>query len=252
MLNDRRNNTENTPLLSPQNLKRPTSRAFSVEEVSTVGYFALLFRQRRFLAATLVTLTYSMLFASFEATLPLHVRAVFGWGSFPSGLMFLALEAPSIICSPLAGILRDRVGVRWPTTMGFLLLGVFMFLCGIPGDSRFPWAQDKNGKIMYAVCMAIIGSVVNLVTTSGTVESTLVIEEIEAQQPGIFGPNGGYSRLYSLGSMTFTLGTLIGPEVAGLMVDHIGYLEMSSFFGESISVSRPSHLGVQPVYDKIF
>jgi hypothetical protein len=36
-----------------------------------------------------------------------------------------------------------------------------------------------------------------------------VIDELEAQYPGIFGPNGGYSRVYSI-IMSWVLGTLLG------------------------------------------
>lgn len=55
-----------------------------------------------------------------------------------------------------------------------------------------------------------------------------VIDELESKKPGILGPNGGYSRGYSLSNVSFTLGFLLGPLLSGALVDTYGYYTMSS------------------------
>ena len=234
--------TPNEEILEYASLLRKSddhaSKKPPVTPVNWYQYYILLLSQRRYLASAFCTFTYSIFYASFEATLPLHVKAAFGWDSLPAGMMFLALQAPGIMFSPIAGWMRDRLGVRWPTTVGWLILTPFMFLCGVPGDPRFPWAVEYTGKALYVACMIAIGCSINLVTGAGTVESTLVVDELEAAQPGIFGPNGGYSRLYSLSSMTYTSGTLVGPELAGYMVNNYGYGNLSFLLGKHPLLKR--------------
>lgn len=43
----------------------------------------------------------------------------------------------------------------------------------------------------------------------------VIIETLEERHPGIFGPTGGFSRAYALGSMSWTLGMLLGPLLSG-------------------------------------
>lgn len=57
------------------------------------------------------------------------------------------------------------------------------------------------------------------------------VDELEAERPGIFGPNGGYSRALSITSMSWTLGMFIGPIVSGYLVEKLGYYEMSCVLG---------------------
>lgn len=59
----------------------------------------------------------------------------------------------------------------------------------------------------------------------------MVVEALEREDPGIFGPNGGYSRLYSIQGVAYTLGMLIGPELAGLLTNTVGYNVMTTVLG---------------------
>ena len=60
---------------------------------------------------------------------------------------------------------------------------------------------------------------------------TAAVDEIQSTHPGIFGPNGGYSRAMSLATMGWTLGTFIGPILTGTLVEQVGYYEMTCVLG---------------------
>ena len=55
----------------------------------------------------------------------------------------------------------------------------------------------------------------------------VTVDQLEKKNPGIFGPNGGYSRALSICSMGWTVGSFIGPILSGLIKDHLAYYEMS-------------------------
>lgn len=59
----------------------------------------------------------------------------------------------------------------------------------------------------------------------------VAVDEIESKQPGIFGPNGGYSRALSISSMGWTLGSFIGPLLSGVLVEEGGYYAMCCVLG---------------------
>ncbi len=61
----------------------------------------------------------------------------------------------------------------------------------------------------------------------------MVVEALEKEDPGIFGPNGGYSRLYSIQGVAYTIGMLVGPELAGLLTNRAGYNVMTMVLGTS-------------------
>lgn len=58
------------------------------------------------------------------------------------------------------------------------------------------------------------------------------IDALEAHQPGIFGPNGGYSRAIAVTSMTWMAGLMTGPLLAEFMVGNFGYFELQCLLGE--------------------
>ena len=118
-------------------------------------------------------LVIAILISTFDATLPLHVRDVFGWGSMQSGLLFVALQGPGLPFSVLVGWLKDRFGSRRPTFIGLLLLTPLIWFLGVPGDDRFPFANEGDrGRIIYSVTMALIGMTICLLNGAGTIEAT--------------------------------------------------------------------------------
>lgn len=217
---------ENAPLLQPQP-PEVIPVQLRMRERTGLQFYITLFQHRKFVAGAVSYLVFAILTASFDTTLPLHVRDVFGWGSTQTGLLFVALQSPGIPLSPIVGWVKDRLGTRHPITIGFLVLTPLVWLLGVPGDERFPWANEGDrGHIIYSVTVALIGVTICALNGAGTMEATMAVDEIESKQPGIFGPNGGYSRALSISSMGWTLGSFIGPLLSGVLVEEGGYYAM--------------------------
>ncbi|QQK43315.1 Major facilitator superfamily domain, general substrate transporter [Penicillium digitatum] len=212
--------SETGPLLSGD-------RSSATEEIGGWRFYLCLLRQPRFAAGIVSYFVFALFIASFESTIAMHVRATFGWGVFPVGLLFASIQGPGMILAPLVGVLKDRVGSKVPTTTGFIFLAPFMWALGVAGDERFPWATlGTRGKIIYGVCTTMIGCFMCLLMGVGTMEATATVDELEGLHPGIFGPYGGYSRAVAVTNMTWMSGLLVGPILAGYMVERFGYLEL--------------------------
>ncbi|KAJ5470277.1 hypothetical protein N7530_007634 [Penicillium desertorum] len=217
---------ENRPSLEAEPLLN-ADRSSITEEIGGWRFYVCLFRQPRFTAGIVCYFVFALFIASFESTIAMHVRSAFGWGVFPVGLLFASIQGPGMILAPLVGLLKDRVGSRVPTTIGFILVAPFLWFLGVAGDERFPWATlGSRGKIIYGVCTTMIGCFMCLLMGVGTMEATATVDELEELHPGIFGPYGGYSRAVAVTNMSWMSGLLVGPILAGFMVERFGYFEL--------------------------
>lgn len=163
---NRQVDSETAPLLQNQS-------ATGTKEQTGLRFYSTLFHHRRFICGVYTYLVFAVLISSFDTTLPLHVRDVFSWGSMQSGLLFVALQSPGIPLSVLVGWIKDRWGTRLPTSIGLLLLTPLIWFLGVPGDDRFPFANEGDrGRIIYSVTMALIGMTICLLNGAGTIEAT--------------------------------------------------------------------------------
>jgi hypothetical protein len=58
------------------------------------------------------------------------------------------------------------------------------------------------------------------------------VDELENLHPGIFGFYGGYSRAVAITNMSWMSGLLVGPILAGFMVERFGYLDLQCVLGK--------------------
>ncbi|KAJ0423534.1 major facilitator superfamily domain-containing protein [Aspergillus carlsbadensis] len=224
---------EDDPLLSESESDNSSDASPAIcEEMQGWRFYSCLFRQPRFSTGMVCFYIFALLIACFESTLAVHVRSVFSWGALPVGLLLASIQGPRMILGPAVGWLKDRCGSRTPTTIGLMSIVPFLLLLGIPGDDRFPWANaDDRGKVIYAFAMVTLGCLTCLLNGVGMMEATETIDLLQADQPGIFGPNGGYSRAIALMSMVWAAGLLSGPLLAGLVVERFGYFELQCVLG---------------------
>ncbi|KAJ5906392.1 MFS transporter [Penicillium subrubescens] len=165
---------------------------------------------------------------SFDATLPLHVTRAFGWDTSRISLMFLLLQLPTMFLSPLTGWMKDRVGTNGPASIGFLATAFFLWILGTAGPDGLSFVGSREkGQAVYISSMLGLGIVRSLLTGCGVIEMTSVVTKLQETQPAIFGPNGGFSRAYSLTNMSWTFGMLIGPILAGSLNQTVGYYHMN-------------------------
>ena len=113
---------EETRALLQANSRNDTGSAEEPKARSKRGFYGVMFRQGSVYAALFNVAAFSTIVGGFDATLPIHLRAAFGWSSAPIGSIFLALQIPAMLLSPFVGWLRDRIGLRWPTTLGWVSL----------------------------------------------------------------------------------------------------------------------------------
>ena len=115
----------------------------------------------------------AMILVSFDTTLPLHSKNVFGWNSARISLMFLLLQIPTIFLSPFSGMLKDKVGTKFPTTAGLFAISIFIWLMGIPGGNSFPSASvGAKGQAIFMTAIVGVGCARTLTTGCGTIELT--------------------------------------------------------------------------------
>lgn len=136
-------------------------------------FYVCLLTNRRYVGGILSFLCYAIVSVSFDTTLPLHVGDVFHWGSFETGVLFAVLQGPNTFLSVPVKWLKDRVGLRYPTSVGFLALAMLLWLAGTPGDDRFPWANSGyRGPTIYAAAIAAMGIFMSLLNGTGMMEAT--------------------------------------------------------------------------------
>jgi MFS family permease len=158
------NNTETSPLLSSD----ADSKAHPDQASSSARFYSIMLRDLRIWASLATSIYYPVVLSGFNATLPVHLREVFDWGSLELGMVLFLLQIPSIFLGPLSGWLRDHVGLRYPTALGWAAQAPLILLLGIPGDPHFPWASaEHHGKPLFISCMAGIGIALPLIQGAG-------------------------------------------------------------------------------------
>lgn len=179
--------------------------------------------------------------------------------------------------APFIGWLRDRIGLRWPTTIGWVLTAPLLWFSGVPGDSDFLGiGADRRGQGVFVATIIAIGICSSLVRGAGTFQLTCelllididlsfllfcfcfffvsriqeetkqslltnrhscflhdiaTLHQLRAQDPDIFGPGGGASRMFSLTEISFNAGLMLGPLVCGSISDAFGFYYTACVLG---------------------
>ncbi|OJZ90305.1 hypothetical protein ASPFODRAFT_124364 [Aspergillus luchuensis CBS 106.47] len=231
---------QNVPEASPFLPQSPsfdpdtTTKAESSSPATTEyrNYYTVMLQDAGIWAAVLNTMSQAALRAAFNATLPVYLRDTFNWGPSSVGAIFFALQVPIIFLSPLFGHLRDRVGMRYPTAVGWALLCPLMCYLGVPGrDVSQASGNHTDAEIAFIVCICGIGLVMSSVQGAGSFHMRFLLEEVEKDTPTLFGPNGGRARCFALVSISFNVGLMLGPVVTGLLFESAGYYYMNIVLG---------------------
>ncbi|CAG7920121.1 unnamed protein product [Penicillium olsonii] len=124
----------------------------------TRSFWCSLLRNRCILTCLLITFSSVTVSTSLYATLPLYIHDRYEWGPSFAGLLFAGLAVPGILLGPFAGWVRDRVGARYPATIGAVLQALFLGLSGIAGSDMFWWSgAQTGGKEIYSASLVVIG-----------------------------------------------------------------------------------------------
>jgi len=176
-----------------------------------------LLASRRLLAALWAVLIQSSLVTSFDSILPLFTKNTFGWNATGAGLIFLPAVVPTLL-GPLFGHLSDRQGPRWYATAGFLGCAPFLILL------RLVDHNSLKQKVLLCALLALIGLFLTLALTPIMAEVTYAVMDKEKSRPkGYYGKNGAYAQAYSLFNVAWAAGCMVGPLLAGLVVNSQGW-----------------------------
>ncbi|KAK4619373.1 hypothetical protein CLAFUW4_11390 [Fulvia fulva] len=209
---------EEAPLL---NDGQPAGEA---KRTAARGFYGVMLRKGVVYAAIFNVMAFAMVVSGFDATLPIHLRDTFGWGSAPIGSIFLGLQIPAMFLAPFIGWLRDRIGLRWPTTIGWALTAPLLWFSGVPGQDGFLGiGSGTRGQAAFVASIIGIGITTTLGRGAGTFQLTTTLHELRKADPNIFGPGGGSSRIFSLTEMSFATGLMLGPLVCGSLADTVGF-----------------------------
>ena len=225
------------------------------------GFYRTTLLNPAILAGLANTLGQTIIVAGFDTTLPLFLRNTFGWGSMPIGLIFLGLQGPIILLGPVVGGVRDRMGCRIPTVVGWSIVAPFLLLLALVGRPEFAWAVRGGvwGEVVVVGCIAGVAVGFLLIRGGGGFQvigmvffsdfslflpwmtdpiflltlDLAVARELEDKNPGVFGPHGANAKVIALLEMAFNVGMLLGPLVSGGLLETLGYFWMNCFMCES-------------------
>ncbi|KAJ4375472.1 hypothetical protein N0V86_007003 [Didymella sp. IMI 355093] len=188
---------------------------------------ALLY-SRRLLAALFCALIQAALITSFDSVLTIHAANLFGWTATGAALLFLPIVIPSFL-APAFGWFSDKYGGRYPATLGFL--GACPPLICL----RFVDENTMNDKVILCALLALTGLFLALTFPPIMAEISGVVEAKEksmlaAGRAG-FGPGGAYAQAYGLFNMAFAGGCMVGPLLAGFIVEDKGWSIMALVLG---------------------
>lgn len=176
-----------------------------------------LLASRRLLSALWAVLIQSSLLTSFDSVLPLFTKSTFSWTATGAGLIFLPIVVPTFL-GPLIGGLSDKHGPRWYATIGFAGCCPFIILL------RLVEANTLRQKVLLCALLALIGLFLTLALTPIMAEITYAVVDKESRRPkGYYGKNGAYAQAYSLFNIAWAAGSMVGPLLAGLVVNARGW-----------------------------
>lgn len=188
---------------------------------------ALLY-SRRLLAALFCALIQAALLTSFDSVLTIHAATLFGWTATGAALLFLPIVIPSFL-APVFGWYSDKYGGRYPVTLGFL--GACPPLICL----RFVDENTMKDKVILCALLALTGLFLTLTFPAIMAEISGVVEAKEktmlASGRAGFGPGGAYAQAYGLFNMAFAGGCMVGPLLAGFIVEDKGWSIMALVLG---------------------
>lgn len=64
------------------------------------------------------------------------------------------------------------------------------------------------------------------------------MSDLQAENPYIFGPHGGSSRIFSITEVAFHTGTMLGPLLSGALVEAFDFSRMVGALGKCCDIAH--------------
>ena len=169
-----------------------------------MGEFKIVFFNRNILTACILSITSSACWGFVEAFYPKHLSIALGYHTGMIGILFtiaMLVYAPSRM---VFGALSDKVGRKPVMIVGILLSAIIL-----------PFISIANTFAIIAICLAILFIAISqtYAATFPLIADTVTFLKLKGE------PYGAASGMMNL---SWTLGFVIGPLTAGVIVEFLG------------------------------
>ncbi|PVG02132.1 MFS general substrate transporter [Serendipita vermifera] len=183
-----------------QNGMRSTRRR-SRSHLPVIKVIITLGRSKRAFIAFFNTFLYGIVFTLMEPTLPLRLQEVYGFPSLKVGIIYFAVVIPSLISTPLAGWISDKVGVNW-VTVGSLVLSIpWWILMALPGNLAMLLASLALAEFFLAAVV------------------TPLIADLAASAKELDGI--GYAHVFGAFNFAYSCASALGPLIGGYIYSEV-------------------------------
>jgi len=190
----------------PWAIDRSEERAQEHSHAATLRALRQLMRSARFWTISYVTfVTGAVIAALIDTGLTLRLRSSYGFDSLRAGLTILAAVGPTILVLPFAGHLIDsKFGPRRVGIVALILACASTAALSIRG-------------IAFGIFLALLMVQCSFASILEPAMSTDLSSLVES------GPDAlGFAHVFALSNLAFSTGTLVGPVVAGPLLDKHG------------------------------
>lgn len=129
------------------------------------------------------------------------------------------------------GRLCDRFGVRIMAVLGFAMYTPSLVCL------QFVTQHSMAHKVLLVVLMALCGLGPTVSQPALYVESQIVLEEMEEDNPGIFGKQGAVSQAFAFQIMANYAGLSVGPIIGERMLSRYGWKPLAWTLGALAGVT---------------
>ncbi|KAI8378400.1 major facilitator superfamily domain-containing protein [Blakeslea trispora] len=155
-----------------------------------------LLKNRRIMACIVCCFITSVVLAGIEPALPIYLLKKYNASTVTIGTIFIALVLPCFL-GPLTGYLSDKYGRPYFIVAGMMLASFSAFLLSISWNgsmySLMPllFLYGLSNPVLHTPLMPEMGSIVSQMNSTA------------------------FAQVYALYNMAYSLGTLVGPFIAG-------------------------------------
>jgi len=96
---------------------------------------------------------------------------------------------------------------------------------------QFVQQNTLSDKILLPTLVTLAGLATDLAQPALFLETQLVVDSMEACNPGVFGEKGAVAQAFSLQVMASFAGLMLGPMVGGFLSDRFGWSAMAWSLG---------------------
>lgn len=196
------------------------------------GAVATLLASDRMLVTLWAYFIVAVALTSLDSVLPLFVQDTFGWKQTAQGLIFIPVSVPHVL-DPFFGYINDK----FPQARRFVVGGALLITIPLFVLLRLVTMNSMSQKVVLCVLLALIGLCLAFLIPPLFVEASYVVQEKEAESPGVFGKGGAMALAYGILNSAFAAGSMVGPFLAGFIRESAGWSTMSWVIGLLMGVS---------------